>query len=345
MSRKALALKYRPKDFSDVCEQKEIIGIFQYMLDNKIFPNSVLLCGPAGCGKTTTARIIANKINDGLGTPIEIDAASNNGVDNVREIIQQSKARALDCEYKVFIIDECHSITNQGFQAFLKCLEEPNSKSIFIFCTTDPQKLPATILSRVQRFDFTKITFNTIVNRLKYILDNEIASGEPFKYDERAIRYIAKIADGGMRDAITLMDKCLGNNGDLSLENVINSIGAQDYSRLFKFTEYLLDFNSRDSIEFIEKIYFSGVDIKQFISQYIQFLMDICKFKLIGNFDYIQIPEIYEKQLLDYSDSDYLDIKYILNKMVQLKGYVKWEQNPKLYLEAEILNICKEDAE
>ena len=128
---------------------------------------------PAGCGKTTCARIFANEINKGLGNPIEMDAASNSGVDDVRNIIQQAQTKSLDSEYKVFIIDECHSISNTGWQAFLKLIEEPPAKSIFIFCTTDPERIPKTILSRVQRYNFTKISQQGIIDRLRYILENE----------------------------------------------------------------------------------------------------------------------------------------------------------------------------
>ena len=173
MASKTLAVKYRPKTFDDVTEQGSIKIILQQQLSSGEIKNAYLFCGPAGCGKTTCARIFANEINNGLGNPIEMDAASNSGVDDVRNIIQQAQTKSLDSEYKVFIIDECHSISNTGWQAFLKLIEEPPAKSIFIFCTTDPQKIPRTILSRVQRYDFTKISQKGIVDRLRYILENE----------------------------------------------------------------------------------------------------------------------------------------------------------------------------
>ena len=168
-----LAVKYRPKSWEDVTEQEEIKLILQQQLKTGTVKNAYLFCGPAGCGKTTAARIFANEINKGHGTPIELDAASNSGVEDVRNIVQQAKMKSLDSEYKVYIIDECHSISNTGWQAFLKLIEEPPAKTIFIFATTDPQRIPKTILSRVQRYDFKRISENGIVDRLRYILDNE----------------------------------------------------------------------------------------------------------------------------------------------------------------------------
>lgn len=173
MKNETLAVKYRPKIWDDVCEQVSVRIILQQQLETNSFQHAYLFCGSSGTGKTTCARILANEINKGEGTPIELDAASNNGVDDVRNIIQQAKTKALDSEYKVFIIDECHSLSNTAWQAFLKLIEEPPAKSIFIFCTTDKHKIPKTILSRVQEFSFQRISQKSIANRLEYILQQE----------------------------------------------------------------------------------------------------------------------------------------------------------------------------
>lgn len=173
MATKALAIKYRPKTWNDVTEQNSTKIILQQQLEAGEVKNAYLFCGPAGCGKTTCARIFANDINKGEGNPIELDAASNNGVDDVRNIIQQAKTKSLDSEYKIFIIDECHALSNSAWQAMLKIIEEPPAKSIFIFCTTNPERIPKTILSRVQRYDFNRISTDGIINRLQYILEQE----------------------------------------------------------------------------------------------------------------------------------------------------------------------------
>ena len=156
----SLAVKYRPQTFDEVIGQDIIVKILKRQLEINDFSHAYLFCGPSGDGKTTLARIFAKELNHGYGSPIEMDAASNNGVDNVRAIIEDSRQRAIDAEYKVIIIDECHAITNQGWQAFLKCIEEPSMYTVFIFCTTDPQKIPATIQNRVMRFNLSRIASN-----------------------------------------------------------------------------------------------------------------------------------------------------------------------------------------
>ena len=173
MSKISLAVKYRPQSFDDVTEQESTKIILTQQLESGEIQHAYLFVGGAGTGKTTCARIFANEINQHKGQPIELDAASNSGVDDVRNIIQQAKLKSLDSEYKVFIIDECHALSNTAWQAFLKLLEEPPAKSIFIFCTTNPEKIPKTILSRVQRFDFKRISQQGIVNRLRYIIEQE----------------------------------------------------------------------------------------------------------------------------------------------------------------------------
>ena len=238
MAVKTLAVKYRPTSWDEVSEQSSTKIILQQQLESGEVKNAYLFCGPAGCGKTTCARIFANDINKGEGNPIELDAASNNGVDDVRNIIQQAKTKSINSEYKIFIIDECHALSNSAWQAMLKIIEEPPAKSIFIFCTTDPQKIPKTILSRVQRYDFQRISQKGIVDRLWCILDKEHyndISRENLDYSDNALEYIAKLADGGMRDAITFLDKCLAYHPKLTLKHVTEAlpINLEDRKRSY----------------------------------------------------------------------------------------------------------------
>ena len=343
MATKSLAIKYRPKTWDDVVEQGSTKIILQQQLDSGEIKNAYLFCGPAGCGKTTCARIFANDINKGEGNPIELDAASNNGVDDVREIINQARTKSINSEYKIFIIDECHALSNSAWQAMLKIIEEPPAKSIFIFATTDPKKIPKTIISRVQRYDFQRISQQGIVDRLLHILceENEEDNGERGINDE-SVEYIAKIADGGMRDAITLLDKCLAYSKDLTLENVVNALGTTDYDIMFRLTESLLTPNAVDAIQIIEDIYNDGKDLKTFVRQYIQFLLDIDKYGIGCDWKYIQIPRLadYEHWLHDCSDSVFAIIEDWLSVFVNLNADIRWSQSVKYDIEAVIMIEC-----
>ena len=359
----SLAVKYRPQTFSDVTEQGSVITILQNQIKTGEIQHVYLFCGGAGTGKTTCARILANEINKGLGEPVEIDAASNNSVDNVRQIIQQSKQASLDGSiYRVYIIDECHALSNSAWQAFLKILEEPPATAIFIFCTTDPQKIPKTILSRVQRYDFQRISQQGIINRLDWILrnendeayDREKARGdgsdcqpvsdeylyEILTWDKDALEYIAKIADGGMRDAITLLDKCLAYNTEVSLRNVVTAIGAVDFDKLFELTGYIVDEMPSKMMLMIEGLHSEGKDLKLFIRNYTDFVLDLCKFDVMGTLDFTQIPKYYEENL-GHCDANYFVVcAQLLKVLLILNTTIKWDSNPKALIEATLYQIC-----
>lgn len=695
MAKKTLAVKYRPTDFNSITEQESIKIILQQQLESDEIKNAYLFCGPAGCGKTTCARIFANDINKGQGNPIEMDAASNSGVDDVRNIIQQAKTKSLDSEYKVFIIDECvtgdteiltkegwkridsitelddvaqytkdgriefvanweyvkkeysgdmydvsfrngkrhvlmsphhvqpvrmckskeikeqyiqdckfaqsneiivagkgtgnnellscfdrlyiacqadgycnknydrafwelhlslpekvnraldllddcgidyhiygdnkksirfyydfpktkklsdyfsldmgvdraqdfiseillwdgstksgypgyyscidkdnvdfvsavltlcgysgtvnvssdnnplhnnvwsvnwyyqdyrtsqavskevvkdwsgtiycvkvpsqmivlraegfvfisgncHSISNTGWQAFLKLIEEPPAKSIFIFCTTDPQKIPRTILSRVQRYDFTKISQQGIVSRLEWILHCEMAdfdnfsdftftkdyagnwkSGDVVKcekeldgilvdgvtlidgnellkhghfnlgitYDAEALEYTAKLADGGMRDAISLMDKALAYSNKLTLENVVAALGTTDYDTMFTLVNNIVELETDSVLETIEKFYNDGKDIKQFVKQFTQFLIDIQKYSIMGDkaWKYMSIPHLDTYEGILKAFGDYGVLLDLLDVFVRLNVDIKYSSTPKYDTEAAVM--------
>ena len=648
MSKISLAVKYRPKSFDDVVEQKAIKDILTDQIETGTFQHSYLFCGPAGCGKTTAARIFANDINGGKGNPIEVDAASNNGVDNVREIIDGARRKPLDSDYKVYIIDECfhkdtlvktplgdrrissikpgdsvynmtgtatvtnvflnhvytnrlccviingeeilttvdhlfftdegwveahnlrrgdvvydyntmsclrsgvsdsgklysknlfdevqeyfdfqnrdrkkgfrtpetadegkqpydesghsqengtdsyrkrelskllsrsrrewalyeapdsfeefvgygvdarvshsnegaqsgapvsyelqsrpglarfeagdrggwcrpqyeiatvarreesqisaeyrvdgveiyergnndelferyfsrgelcaetvemydlevnghpsyfaggvlvhncHMLSTGAWNAMLKLLEEPPKTTVFIMCTTDPQKIPATILSRVQRYNFSKISLNNIVKRLKYIIACEVDEirneGGPdgaFSYEEAAIQYIAKLADGGMRDAITMMDKCLSLDPELTIESVVAALGTVDYNVHFDLLFYMESGNITAAAKLIEDVFNSGKDLKQFVKQFQYFVLDVCKYLMFRDFTYVSIPALPEyKSRLEDDDLDMaLDV---LEWARQLNADIKWESNPKAIVQTAILLYHKE---
>ena len=341
MATKALAVKYRPTKFEDVVEQNSVKIILQQQLESGEIKHAYLFCGGAGTGKTTCARIFANEINKGQGNPIELDAASNNGVDDVRNIIQQAQTQSLDSEYKIFIIDECHALSNSAWQAMLKIIEEPPAKSIFIFCTTDPQKIPKTILSRVQRYDFQRISQQGIVMRLTEILAKEEVS-QPNDGIE-AVEYIAKIADGGMRDAITLMDKCLAYSQDLTLENVVKALGTTDYDTMFQLTDYLIYDKTNEAVKIIENIYADGKDLKTFVRQYVQFLLDLSKYGIGCEWCYLQIPRLmeYEDWLKECDEYTFGTIEEWLSVFVNLNADIKWSQSVKYDIEASIVLECE----
>lgn len=331
---KSLAIEYRPKTFEDVVEQNSTVLILKQQLKTDTVLHSYLFCGGAGTGKTTCARIFAKEINKGKGSPIEMDAASNSSVEDVRNIITQAKTQSLDSEYKVFIIDECHSISSQGWQAFLKLIEEPPAKSLFIFCTTDPQKIPKTILSRVQRYDFQRISCQGIIDRLKYILDIE-KNKRDITYDNEAVEFISKIADGGMRDALTILDKCLAFSSDLTVMNVQKALGQVDFETMFSLTSAYLVRANKELIQIVEDIHRSGKDLKQFINSYLMFVIDLIKFAFFDSCDYIQIPSNYLRNIRDLYDLTY-NRRFVdlMNLLLDMSNRIKWESSPKCLIEA-----------
>lgn len=325
----SLAVKYRPQKFDEVVEQSATKIILEQQLESGDIKNAYLFCGPAGCGKTTCARIFANEINKGQGSPIELDAASNNSVDDVREIIAQSKTTSLDSEYKVFIIDECHALSNQAWQAMLKVLEEPPKKSIFILCTTEKNKIPKTILSRVQQFNFQRLSNEAIINRLEYVLMKESFGDE----DADAIPYIAKLAQGGMRDALTMLDKCLAYSDDLTIENVVKALGLASYEVMTDLLCACFENDSKAKLDIINKTYISGVDLKQFIKEFTNFVLDCQKFVLGADTKYLSCPST-EDILTVFRQAHLDDGETLLRSLVRLQAEIKWDTNPKARIEA-----------
>ena len=339
MAEQSLAIKYRPKSFDDLTEQEYIKVILENQIKTNSIKNTYLFTGPAGCGKTTSARIFASMINEGQGEPIEIDAASNNGVEQIRVIIDEAKFKPIGSKYKVYIMDECHMLSIGAWNALLKLLEEPPKTTIFILCTTDPQKIPKTILSRVQRYDFQKISLEGIIKRLKWIIKEENKnlniSNEYIGADDEALKFIAKIADGGMRDAISNLDKCLSFTKTLDVTSVVNALGISDYENLYQLLMNILDGETKKSIDIIEGIYNSGKDLKLFIKQFIQFILDVEKYLIYNSYDYIQIPNTIDLSIFNIGDDQKL--LNLLDIIIDLSNQIKYEQNPRVLIESKIL--------
>lgn len=335
----SLAVKYRPHCWSDVTEQSTITEILQHQILHKETKNAYLFTGPAGCGKTTCARIFANDINGGKGNPIELDAASNSSVEDVRGLLVQARTKSIDSPYKVFIVDECHSLSNTSWQAFLKMLEEPPACSVFVFCTTDPQKIPKTILSRVQRYDFHRISNDGIVKRLTHILNAEQNEQNRFyNIEPDAVSYLAKLASGGMRDAITLLDKCLSFSTELSVKNILQALGISDYDTMFDLYEALNTSNTRRIIAVVESVYTAGKDLKLFIRNFTKFVLDLNKFFITSAYEYIEIPNVYDSRLRQLVQQDTSYASQLLTVLVKLNATIKWDASPLATIEAVLLS-------
>ena len=335
----SLSTKYRPQKFEDVSSQQSIITILKKQLELKQYTNCYGFCGPSGCGKTTIARIFGNLINGGQGKIIEIDGASNNGVDAIRVIIDEANQRCVDgAEYKIFIIDECHMITTAGWNAFLKTIEEPPKYTIFMFCTTNPEKIPATINNRIMKFNLTKVDTNLIRQRLQYI-----CQAEGFTNYNDACDYISKICGGGMRDGISLLEKCANYSTDLSIENVLNCLGDFSYDSFFNLTGDLLNGDQGNVLQTIESYFNSGKDLKLFIEHYLDFSLDLVKYCLFKDINAVKIPVNLKQRCDGYSSIPNV-IEWtnkLVDKVLEIKNTIKYDTNSKLTVEAMMIRICR----
>lgn len=335
----SLAVKYRPQTFEEICSQNYIKEILTRQLQTNNIKHCYLFAGSSGTGKTTIARAFANKINKGYGSPIEIDAASHNSVDDVRAIIEDSCLRSIDSEYKILIVDEAHSITTQGWQAFLKTLEEPPEKTIFMFCTTNPEKIPVTIQNRVMRFNLTKIPTNEIYNRLRYVCEKENIID-----NENCCDYIAKLANGGMRDALSYLEKASDYSKVLTIENLLNILGTYDFETFLSLTNSIIDVDQGKVIQIVSEIENSGKDLKNFVDEYLKFIFELTKYSLYKDISLTTFPSSLEDKVR-YTvsfENNISAFNKIIEILLDLKNVIRFDDNYVSTVKGYLVKIIEE---
>ena len=359
MAYRALYREWRPKDFSHVVGQAAIIGTLRNQVIAKRIAHAYLFCGSRGTGKTSTAKILAKAINclDPVnGDPcgkcenclrmeqeetldvIEIDAASNNGVDEIRNLRDTVKYPPQYGTYKVYIIDEVHMLTAAAFNALLKTLEEPPAHVVFILATTEPQKLPETILSRCQRFDFGRIPIHEITGRLK-----EAADGSGAQVSNGALMLIARAAEGGMRDALSILDMCLGYSDNVDEAMVRSILGTSDSAFLFEFCDAIAERDAGKTFRMIDRLMRDGKDPSVFAK-------DVCRhvraLLIAGTSpdDVAKVMDITEEEAAEYvSQSGRITVTRlmkILDLFMALETETRYSSTPRMALENAAVKCC-----
>lgn len=360
MSYTALYRKFRPAEFADVKGQDHIITTLQNQIKANRIGHAYLFCGTRGTGKTTVAKIFARAINcehpvDGspcgecamcrsiaAGTSmnvIEIDAASNNGVDNIREIREEVTYRPTEGRYKVYIIDEVHMLSIGAFNALLKTLEEPPEYVVFILATTEVHKIPITILSRCQHYDFRRITIETIADRLR-----ELMEVEQIEVEDKAIRYIAKAADGSMRDALSLLDQCiafyLGQR--LTYDDVLEVLGAVDTDVFSRLLRNIIARDVASVLDTVEDLIMQGRELTQLAADFTWYLRNLLLVKTSDNIeDVLDVSTENLKQLKEESEMIQMDmlLRYI-RIFSELSGQMRFATQKRVLLEVALIKLC-----
>lgn len=361
MSYTALYRKFRPDEFEDVKGQDAIVRTLKNQINADRIGHAYLFCGTRGTGKTTVAKIFAKAVNcehpvDGspcgecamcksiaAGTSmnvIEIDAASNNGVDNIREIREEVTYRPTEGKYKVYIIDEVHMLSIGAFNALLKTLEEPPEYVIFILATTEAHKIPITILSRCQRYDFKRISIETIAARLRELIDKE-----GWDVEDKAVRYIAKMADGSMRDSLSLLDQCAAfyMNETLTYDHVLEVLGAVDTEVFSRLLRQLLAMDVHQVIETVDELVMQGRELSQLAADFTWYLRNLLLVKSSDNMEDVLDVSSENLALLKEEaqmiDSDTL-IRYI-RIFSDLTNQLKYATQKRVLLEVTLIKLCR----
>lgn len=362
MSYVALYRKFRPKTFEEVKGQDAIVTTLKNQITAGRIQHAYLFCGTRGTGKTSVAKIFAKAVNcehpvDGSpcnecaectsisrGTSmnvIEIDAASNNGVDNIREIIDEVQYRPAKGKYKVYIIDEVHMLSSGAFNALLKTLEEPPEYVIFILATTEAAKIPLTILSRCQRYDFHRIGIDILTDRM-----NELLIHEHVEAEDKALRYIARAADGSMRDALSLLDMCMAFyiGEKLTYDKVLNVLGAVDIDVFGKLIRKILHKDAAGSIEIYEDMVASGREVGQFVTDFTWYLRNLLLVRSAQD----EAPEIIDvssdhiaelRNIASETDNDTL-MRYI-RILAELTNQIRYASNQRVLVEIALIRLCR----
>ena len=365
MSYTALYRKFRPQEFEDVKGQEHIVTTLKNQIKADRIGHAYLFCGTRGTGKTTIAKIFAKAVNcehpvDGspcgecpscraiaAGSSmnvIEIDAASNNGVDNIRQIREEVEYRPTEGKYKVYIIDEVHMLSIGAFNALLKTLEEPPSYVMFILATTEAHKIPITILSRCQRYDFRRISIDTIAGRLM-----DLMQIEQVPVEERAIHYIAKAADGSMRDALSLLDQCIAFylGQELTYDKVLETLGAVDTEIFSRLLREILAKNVTEAIKVIDEMVIEGRELGQFVTDFTWYLRNLM---LVQSSDHMEdILDISTENLvLLKEEAEMVDTEILMRYIrifSELGSQIKYANQKRILIEIAVIKLCKPEME